>query len=62
MGVVDKKTHTAAIFACKRGGIGVAPLSLLPLVVMREEGGPGGFLDGVRTTEDLVEADKESDI
>jgi hypothetical protein len=57
--VIDKKTHTAAIFACKLGGIGVAPLGLLALVVRREEGGPGGYLEGVGKTE---EADKESDI
>jgi hypothetical protein len=58
------RVHTAAIFACRPGGIGVAPFPLdaRRVATERDEGGPGGFREGVGKTEGLGEAGRESDM
>ena len=58
------RVHTAAIFACRLGGIGVAPFPLEARRVATEqdEGGPGGFREGVGKTGGLGEAGSESDM
>jgi len=57
------RVHTAAIFAWRLGGIGVEPFPLEATRDMeRDEGGPGGFREGVGKTEGLGDAGIESDI
>lgn len=56
--------RTAAILAWRPGGSGVAPFPLTArrLAAEREDGGPGGFRQGVGNTVGLGEADNGSDI
>ena len=58
-----ERVHTAAIFAWRLGGIGVAPCPLeARIATERDEGGPGGLREGVGKAEGLGEAGIESDM
>jgi hypothetical protein len=56
--------RTAAILAWRPAGNGVAPLPLAARIpaTERDDGGLGGFLEGVGNTVGLGEADKGSDM